>query len=265
MNIQWIFHSLALLAGIVATACGLLSSHNKLVLFIAFALVAAISELTIPFLKLRPFEKPQPKFSIQNYPTNYQKGVVVDGVEWQTDYKQYSFHFENQSKIASINDLRIDLDLVGGIVKNEIHTLQGCESISLSQADISEIGIGNKITISKTIKTYVNNVKISVGRIYPEGYFCIKSIVKVALPHPKNSSISPGYLFVDYRYEVEAGKFEKISKAYPIKYKNIEEGILFIDGDTPLKGPIKRSIQIIPEKPIHFKKSGKVTIDENTK
>jgi len=51
MNITWILHALAVLFGIIATACGLLSSSNKIVLFICFALVAGIFELTIPFLK----------------------------------------------------------------------------------------------------------------------------------------------------------------------------------------------------------------------
>ncbi len=265
MSIQWIFHSLAVLAGIAATACGLLSSQNKFTLVIVFALVGAIFELAIPFLKLKPVEKPQTKFSINNFPTNYQKGVIVNGVEWQPDYKQYSLFFENESKIASISDLRIDLDMIGGIVKKEINIQQGCESISLSPTDNEDIGIGNKNTITRTIKTYTNNVKINAGKIYPEGYFEIKFIVKAVLSRPSNTSIPPGHLFVDYRYETETGKFSKISKAYPIDYKNVEKGILFVDESKPLKGPIKRSFQMIPEKPITFKKSGQVSIDENAK
>ncbi len=51
MNITWTLHALAVLCGIIATACGLQSSANKIPLFICFALVAGIFELTIPFLK----------------------------------------------------------------------------------------------------------------------------------------------------------------------------------------------------------------------
>ncbi|MCJ7601434.1 MAG: hypothetical protein MUO63_08005 [Desulfobulbaceae bacterium] len=168
MTPQWLFHALAVLSGIIAAACGFLSSQNKLTLFIVFSLIAAIFELAIPFLKLKPEDEPKPKFSLTTYPLNYQKGVVVNGVEWQNDYQQYSFRFKNESRTADINDLRIDLDLNGGIVKKEIEIQEGCESISLSQANISDLGIGNIDTIRKIVKTYVNNAKINAEKFIPK-------------------------------------------------------------------------------------------------
>ena len=58
MNIQWILHALAILFGIIATASasGLFTSSNKLVLFFCFALVAGVFELTIPFLNQFPID-----------------------------------------------------------------------------------------------------------------------------------------------------------------------------------------------------------------
>lgn len=264
MTIRWIFHALAALSGIIATACGLLSSQNKLTLIIVFSIITATFELAIPFLKLKPIEIPKPKFSITTFPTNYQKGVIVDGIEWQVDFKQYLFRFKNESLIAEMNDLRIDIDLNGGIVKKEIELQQGCESISLSQTNISDFGIGNIDAISKTVKTYVNNAKINAGKVHPEGYFDAKFIVKVIDQEKKDVSIPPGYLFIDYRYKNENGKSDKKSIAFPIRYKSAEKRVLFIDESKPLKGSIKRSIQMIPEKPIILEKSGKVRIKEDT-
>ena len=56
MNIQWILHTLATLFGITAAACALLPSSNKMILFICFALVAGVFELTIPFLNRSPID-----------------------------------------------------------------------------------------------------------------------------------------------------------------------------------------------------------------
>lgn len=256
MSINWIFHALAIIFGIIAAACGLLSSQNKLTLFIVFSLVAAIFELSIPLLKAKPIEKPLLKFFIDSDPLKYQKGVIVEGIEWQPDFKKYSFNFKNESKVATINDLRIDLDTNGGVVKKEINVQQGCETISLSQAGISDLGIGNRDIISKTIKTYVNNIKINISKIYPKGYFNLIFIVKVDPLTSNTSSLPPGYLFIDYRCKTEKEELKKISIAYPIIYKNIEERMLLIDKSNPLKGQIKRSIKWIPDKPIVFKKNG---------
>lgn len=60
MNIQWILHALAILSGIIAAACGLLSSSNKIPLFICFSLIAGAFELTIPFLKTTQFTHQKP-------------------------------------------------------------------------------------------------------------------------------------------------------------------------------------------------------------
>lgn len=254
MNIHWLFHVLAAIFGIIAAGCGLLSSQNRIPLFIVFAIVAAIFELAIPFLKIKAIDAPKSRFTLTSFPTNYKVGVLVDGVEWQTDYKQYLFHFKNESKAESMQDLRIDLDLNGGIVKKEIAIQQGCESISLSQASISDFGIGNIDAISKTVKAYVNNAKINAGKVHPEGYFDIKFIVKVVNYDQKNNLIPPGYLFIEFRYKVEADKLEKKSIAFPIEYNNFEKKVLYIDEKKPLKGPIKRSIHMIPDKPIIMRK-----------
>ncbi len=92
MNIQWLLHALAILSGIIATACGLLSSSNKIVLFICFALVAGAFELTIPFVKTTQFAHQKPPHLVLN-PAKLEK----------VPYLQYKKEKDKIKLIAQIN------------------------------------------------------------------------------------------------------------------------------------------------------------------
>ena len=56
MDIKYIFHALAIIAGILATFFGASSSNNKIVLLVVCLVIAGVFELAIPFLNRSPID-----------------------------------------------------------------------------------------------------------------------------------------------------------------------------------------------------------------
>ena len=158
MSIKLLFHCFAIASGIAAGACALLSSNNKIVLFVVFSIIAAVFEVSIFFLKLPSTEIPKPKFSLLSLPSNYSSGLEVRGIKWEPDFKEYIFSFKNESNDKDLEDLRIELEMPGGIVTYAIDSQEGCDDISFSQqysvggiADRKSHTIKKRLIITLTI------------------------------------------------------------------------------------------------------------------
>ncbi len=257
LNIKILFHALAILAGVIAGACGLLSSNNRLTLFVTFALIAGIFELAIPFLKLPPVKPPKLSHSITSLPSNYAEGLEIDGVEWKKDYKEYIVIVSNKSNSSEIYDLRIDMDVIGGIVKHRILSQRGCENITFSEGAFGEGGIVKGKVMVETVKSYESNLYVSASKLYPESHFEIKLIVKV-LPTGVQEAPRSGFFGVKYRYLDAEGKTAKKSYAHKIIMKDSISQFLHIDTDNYLTGRIRRAITSVLDKPLTFKKDGTI-------
>ena len=121
-----LFHILATICGLMVLVYSLLPTPNRLVLVIVFFLVAAIFESAIPFLVV---ETPKLDCSITSSSVNYAEGLPIDGVTWEKDFREYFLWIRNKSEQVDIYDLKIDMDMIGAIVKYEISSQQGCEEI----------------------------------------------------------------------------------------------------------------------------------------
>ena len=201
----------------------------------------------------KPVYLPELKFSLQQIPSNFATGIQVDGLTWEKDFYQYFLKIRN--KKTEIYDIRIDVDFLGGVINKEIRLQQGCDSINFSADGFFNTGIGKKGQINKTFPVYSNNLKISASRIYQDGYFEIKLTIK-DLPMTKN-----GLFEVSYRYLDENGEQKKWANRYKIlRYNN---GAMYIDSENPFKDAVKRSMRMIPVKPLVFKKDGTITEKES--
>jgi len=250
MDVKFLFHSLAVISTILAAAFGATSSNNKIVLIVVFMAITGIFELAIPFLKNAPFIIPELEFSLQSIPTNYAHGLEVDGVIWENDFQQYFLKVKNKSKKSEIHDLRLDIDFLGGVVNKEIRLQQGCDNINFSTDSFFNTGIGKKGQINRTFSTYSNNLKISSSRIYQDGYFELKLTIK-------NSVMAKHGLFeASYRYHDQDSEQKKWAHRYKILRHN--NGAMYIDSKNPFKDAVTRSIQMIPAKPLVFKKDGTI-------
>lgn len=66
MSLKLLFHIVAGISGIIAAICLASNSHNRIVLFIVFALISVILEAARPFIKLPPVKAPELKFGGHN-------------------------------------------------------------------------------------------------------------------------------------------------------------------------------------------------------
>jgi hypothetical protein len=255
INIKIVFHAFAIAAGIVAGACGLLSSNNRITLFVTFALIAGIFELAIPFLKFPPIKTPELNYSIKLLPSNYAEGYNFDGIKWGRDYEEYRLYFCNKNKNIDIHDLRISVDMLGGIVQYKILTQEGCENLSVLLSDMIGGGIGNRDKIISPVKVYSNNLKINAIRVFREGYFEVRLIVKAFLLRDD----SEGVFEIRYRYADVDNNMIQESFAYKILVEDKNKKTLYIDIENFLKGNYLRSSGVIFDKPLVFKK-GSVSI-----
>jgi len=256
MSLKLLFHILAGISGIIATICLAVSSHNRIILFIVFALIALIFESARPFLKLPPIKTPELIYSIELLPSPYAEGYDFDGIKWEKDFEEYRLNFGNKSKNIDIHDLRVTVDMLGGIVQYKILTQEGCQNLNVLPSDMIGGGIGNRDKIIVPVKTYSNNLKINAVRVFREGYFEVRLIVKT---FPLRDD-SEGVFEIKYRYADVDDIMIKESSAYKILVKDKNTKTLYIDIKNPLKGNYLRSAAMIFDKPLVFKK-GSVSVE----
>lgn len=192
---------------------------------------------------------PELSFSLQHIPAKYVVGVEVDGLTWEDDFSQYFLKIRNSK--ADIQDLRIDIDFLGGVVHKKIHLQEGVDNdITFSSAGFFNTGIGNDGQIDRPFGAYSNNLKISCSRIFQDGYFEIRLILK-------DQGLTKNGLFeVSYRYLDENNETKKWENRYKILRR--ESGTTYIDSENPFKDAVTRSLQMIPQKPLVFKKDGSI-------
>ena len=248
MNTKIIFHIIALLSVIIAGSFALTNSQNKIVYFVLFSVIAAAFEVAIPFLKISKYILPELEFSLNRIPTSFAAGIEVDGLTWEKDFSQYLLKIRN--KKVEIQDLRIDIDFLAGVVKKGIRLQEGTGDIKFSADSFFNTGIGKNGQIDRTFPAYSNNLKISCPKIYPEGYFEIKLVLK-------DTDITENGLFeASYRYFDENNELKKWANRY--KILRHENSAMYIDSENPFKDAVERSFQMIPAKPLVFKKDGTV-------
>jgi len=263
MSIKMLFHIIAGILGIVAAICLAVPSRNKVIFFIVFSLIALIFEIAIPFLKTADKEVPELDYSITYLPSNYAPGVEIYGIKWEKDFEEYQIYFRNRNKTTNIHDLRTDIDLLGGIVKYQVLSQQGCENLIIVPYDTEGGGIGIKNgPIVKTVKSYSNNLKINASKIFPEGNFQLRLIMKILPPIPKDKETS-GFFGITYRYQTSGEEMEKKSFACKILPKEAGSKYWIIDKENPISGRHTRSIGITFDKPLNFKKDGSVEVGES--
>ena len=257
MSIKLLFHCFAIASGITAGACALLSTNNKIILFVAFSIIAAVFEIAIPFLKTSSPHIPEPKFSFTSLPSNYSPGLEVQGIEWESGLKEYLFNFKNESTDKDLEDLRIDLEMPGGVVIYAIQSQEGCEDISFSQQfSIGGIAERKSQTIKKTFDFYVNNLKINLVRLFPKGTFSIRMIIKYLHTDIK------GLFSLKCRYEGEDKKKIQKSIAYRILFKDKNKKTIYIDDSSLISGTYTANFLMVPKKPLIFRKNGSIQIKE---
>jgi hypothetical protein len=256
MSIKLIFHIAAIISGVLAGSCAFLSSNNRLVLFVVFSSIAVIFEIAIPFIKISPIKVPKPYFSITLMPSNYRAGLEIYGVTWEEDYKEYNFDFKNMSDVTDLEDLRISIELPGVFVNYFTDTQTGSHDITFSQEQ-NIAGIVSKQTnvMRDTFDYYTNFLYINVVKLFPQGRFSIKMIIKNPNPNIE------GHISIKCRYVDSERKTNYKSIAHKIVFRNVKSKSLYID-DSELVSEYTANYMMVPKIPLLFKKDGSIQVEK---
>src|SRR3989338_5729441 len=112
---------------------------------------------------------PDLEYKITYLPTKYERGLNVDGVLWDDDFEEYRLFVRNKSNTSESSDLRINMDLPGGVVQSKIISEAGCDGIKIREADMVGGGLAKKDgVIVKTVKQYSNNFYIIANKLFPD-------------------------------------------------------------------------------------------------
>lgn len=203
------------------------------------------------------------KYGITYLPTKYANGLIVDGVAWNDDFKEYRLAVKNANKDTEAQDVRINMDLPGGVVQYKILSEAGCSGLRVHDADIVGGGLAKKDgVIYQTVKQYSNNFYITVDKLFPEAYFEVRLILKV-LPSASNASSGDGngIFEASFRYLNTDQKLQNKRETFKLIYR--ENGALHIDTENPLSGSVMRSTGIVFDTPLSFGNNGSAKVKEN--
>ena len=227
-----LFQVLVIIFTVIGTVCTILPSPNKIILVIVFFAVAAIFGISMPFLKV---EIPKIDCSITSTPLNYVEGLPIDGVTWEKDFREYFLWVRNNSKQAEAYYLKIDMDMIGTIVKYEVSSQDGCEEIFFSRNTTNRFGRAEKGVITETTKLHSNNLQISTSKLSDEGHFKVRLVVKTS-----SADKDTGTFIIKYRYLNVGGDKIKQSIVYKILVEDKINKSLYIDTAHPIVGHFDR-------------------------
>lgn len=198
----------------------------------------------------RKFVIPMLDYKFTFLSTKYERGLNVDGIFWNDDFEEYRLFVRNLSNTTDVSDLRINMDLPGGVIQSKIISEAGCDGIKIREADMVGGGLAKTDgVVVKTVKQYSNNFYITANKLFPDAYFEIRLILKIFKPvEGAPLDDNEGIFDAKYRYinsEQEMQNRSEVFKIFLEKDKKIS-----IDTQNPLVGNITRSTAIVFDTPL---------------
>lgn len=159
---------------------------------------------------LPPPPRPQFEHEIRlSHERTYKNGMMVDGIKWRDDLREYSFTIENQSPSVEVSNFREHLFLPVAVLRMESVSCLGCDGVSFSMGE----GGGNNdpprtvvIQNGKIVRTDdsgINDVSVAVTRMLPEAKLTIKMIASIVVSNPSNL---PGAMIYGSNFSTPAGQ-----------------------------------------------------------
>jgi pimeloyl-ACP methyl ester carboxylesterase len=186
---------------------------------------------------------PRLKFSMWQTGYNYKPGLIVEGIEWKKQYREYDFSVKNTSKTEGITDLRLRYTLPWAVIISKVTSQEGSEGLAIASGQMEPFkgGKGNQITSLHDFWT--NVIEINATGMFPEASFSGKLIMITDLQPTEHTLLS-----VEYR---DRSGVAKTSFAQKISLLDAVTGKIKIEPD-PLKGTFKEAMMFHFKEPITF-------------
>jgi len=166
----------------------------------------------------------------------YAPGFEVEGVNWERDFSEYTLRIKNNHKKVQILDLRAEMRLLAGFVKASTVSLQGVEDVHYSRTGFTGAGrINEQGQMYESIKSYGTNQLITAAKMFANGEFTTKFILKRVTPTSRSNTFNViilKFLYIDFWGETVG---EWIAYRVNIERKGALN-ILSVDSRNPIPG-----------------------------
>jgi pimeloyl-ACP methyl ester carboxylesterase len=174
--------------------------------------------------------------------SNYKPGLIIEGIEWKENYREYEFSVRHLGKNGTIVDLRLHFELPWPLISSQIYSQEGCEGLVLMTPN-KDIKVGTDQEVVKVVRARTNVLEIIARTMFPEAVFrgrIILSTGEFRSSHPN--------LQVSYRDQSVA---RRNSFFYKISMLDAERGTVRIEPE-PATGIQDTGPLILFEEPIEF-------------
>ncbi len=150
---------------------------------------------------------PRPQFAHDiriSHDHPYKNGIVVDGIKWRADLREYFFTIQNISQNVEVSNFREHLFLPVAALQMEIVSCLGCEGVSISMGDGSSktVIIQDGKIVRADDNSGMNDVSVAVSRMLPEATLTMKMIASAIVNNPNKV---PGVMMYGSNFVTPSG------------------------------------------------------------
>jgi hypothetical protein len=210
-------------------------------------LASFITDNTTIITWLFPSKAEVPRFIVYLSPPElYRPGLLVDGIPWQEDYREYYLTIRNNSGYSDMYNAETYIDFPGLIIKYETKVNTGFEHINFTKEISNPVAKRCEI-VEKIFGVYVNNLKITASKILKNAELEIKFILwytdNVEYANQLEYS-KEGLFYAQYEHKVYKDKEDIIRRdaAFKISIRDNNKKALFIDMDSHVEKSFERRL-----------------------
>jgi hypothetical protein len=188
-----------------------------------------------------------PRFNVYITPPElYRPGLLVDGLSWQEDYREYYLTIRNNSGYSDMYNTETYIDFPGLIVKHEAKMNTGFEHINFTKEISNPVSKRCEI-VEEVFGVYVNNLKITASKILKKAELEMKFILwytdNVEYANQLEYS-KEGLFYAQYDHKVYKDEEDIIRRdaAFKISIRDNNKKALSIDMDSHVEKSFKRRL-----------------------
>jgi pimeloyl-ACP methyl ester carboxylesterase len=133
------------------------------------------------------------RYALHRTPYKYKPGLIVEGLEWKEDYREYDLIVSNPSKTDYLIDVRLRFEFPWVVIASNVSFQQGTEGLALSGDVDSSFRYGTSRQIEKVIPYRTNLLRINANRLFPESTLHLRIILSTAGIKAEHAILTASY------------------------------------------------------------------------